>query len=106
MKDVLNYKRFYKSTNIKTNVDKLVKEELGKGFYRLVGYSNEMDNFLNAVELDLIQEGFLSQYKKYCNNIYGLLKVFEGMNVFEKGIIEDKMVGYTKIDTNYSIVNN
>lgn len=106
MKDILNYKRFYKSTSIKNNIDKLVDEEINKGFFHLVGYSQDMDNFLNVVEIDLIQEGFLSQLKKYCDLSYGVMKVFEGMSVFYKDIIEDKMVSYNKFNKNYSIVNN
>ena len=62
MSNILNYKRLYKSLDIKKNVDKLTNEELKNGFLKLIGYSNDMNNFINAVELDLLQEGFLSQF--------------------------------------------
>lgn len=106
MYDILNYKRFYKGSKIKYNVVKLTEEELDKGFVKLVGYSNEMDNFLNAVELNLLQEGFLNQLKKYCNKIFGVFKVFDGMDIHIKKIIEDKMVVYSDMNNiKYEIVN-
>lgn len=105
MSDILNYKRYYKGSSIKKNVDKLTLEELDKGFLRLIGYSNEMDNFLNAVELDLLQEGFLSQLKKYCNKKFGVIKIFDGMEIYHNRIIEDKMIAYNNITEQYKIVS-
>lgn len=105
MSDTLNYKRYYKGSSIKKNVDELTSEELDKGFLRLIGYSNEMDNFLNAVELDLLQEGFLSQLKKYCNKKFGVIKIFDGMEIYHNRIIEDKMIAYNNITEQYKIVS-
>ena len=106
-KDLLNYKRFYKGSMIKSNVDELTKEELEKGFYHLIGYSEEMDNFLNAEEIDLLQEGFLYQLKNFCNHKFGLFNIFHGMELTNQRLIEDKMIFYNNVNTNkVSIVTN